>query len=323
PHPHLNFGGSILTGLKETLVVWTGFGFKRRMSEPVTSAALRRTENATTQVRTIGFGSRGSCIVEAILPCKHHPCRLGGNRTSRVRWIPGFLACVSLARVELHIAQLRVSSTRVKQTFPGVLALLGALLLSSCSSTAPQNAGADRSEPRLVKMIVPKGKFGRRKEFRLRPRYITVHSTANRGATALDHGRGMAAGAFRGRSRWNRTGYLTWHFTVDDRRVVQHLPLNIQGEHADHEGPGNRTSIAIEICEFRERRRQAAAIERAARLVASLRRQYGVPIDHVVPHYHWPQRHFGNAHKPCPRILMDRGRPGAKWRAFLKRVQSY
>lgn len=172
-------------------------------------------------------------------------------------------------------------------------------------------------------MIVPAGRYGRRREFPLRAQYVTIHSTSNRNANALQHARGMASGSFRGRSRWNRTGYLTWHFTVDDQVAIQSLPLSIQGEHADHDGPGNRTSIAIEICEFRDRRRQAAAIDRAARLTAWLMHEKGIPLDHVVPHYHWPQHHFHHYQKPCPRILMDRGQPGAKWAAFLRKVNGY
>ena len=133
----------------------------------------------------------------------------------------------------------------------------------------------------------------------------------------------MLNGAFRGRSKWNRTGYVTWHFTVDDRMAIQHLPLNIQGEHADHDGPGNRSSIAIEICEFGDSARQAAAVARTAKLVAWLRRQHGIPLARVVPHYHWPQHHFGSHQKNCPRILMDGGRPGPRWAAFLRQVERY
>jgi len=133
----------------------------------------------------------------------------------------------------------------------------------------------------------------------------------------------MAAGAFRGKSKWNRTGYMTWHFTVDDREAIQSLPLTIQGEHADHNGPGNVTSIGIEICEFRNARQQAAAVDRAARLTAWVMREKGIPLSHVVPHYHWPQRHFRNHQKNCPRILLDGGRPGPRWAAFLRRVGGY
>jgi len=205
-----------------------------------------------------------------------------------------------------------------------VVSLLLAALLGGCTS----DSGSSRQSGapggiNLQQMIVPKGRYGRRIEFPLNARYITIHSTANRGATALQHGRGMASGNFRGRSKWNRTGYLTWHFTVDDRVAIQSLPLNIQGEHADHDGPGNKSSIAIEICEFRNPRQQAAAIDRAARLTAWLMREKGIPLDHVVPHHHWPQRHFKNYQKDCPRILMDGGRPGPKWDAFLRKVRSY
>jgi N-acetylmuramoyl-L-alanine amidase len=175
----------------------------------------------------------------------------------------------------------------------------------------------------LRQMIVPKGRYGRHIEFPLRATYITIHSTDNRGATALQHARGMAAGAFRGRSKWNRTGYMTWHFSVDDVQAIQSLPLNIQGEHADHDGPGNKSSIAIEICEFRDPRRQAAAIERAAQLTAWLTRELNIPVDHVVPHYHWPQWHFHGNQKNCPRILLEHGKPGPRWEAFLRKIKGY
>lgn len=206
-----------------------------------------------------------------------------------------------------------------------VVSLLLGALLGGCSSPDRSSSGQSSAPGgvNLQQMIVPKGRVGRRIEFPLRAQYITVHSTANRGATALQHARGMAAGAFRGKSKWNRTGYLTWHFTVDDKVAIQSLPLNIQGEHADHDGPGNRTSIAIEICEFRNPRQQAAAVDRAARLTAWLMHEKGIPLSHVVPHYHWPQKNYKNYQKDCPRILMDGGRPGPKWDAFLRKVRGY
>ncbi|HEX8297129.1 MAG TPA: N-acetylmuramoyl-L-alanine amidase [Chthoniobacteraceae bacterium] len=201
------------------------------------------------------------------------------------------------------------------------LVVAAAMLLSGCASHSGRNSAP--AGLNVQQMLVPEGRFARRKEFPLRASYITIHSTSNRGATALQHARGLRNGAFRGRSRWNRTGYVSWHFTVDDQQSIQSLPLNIQGEHADHEGPGNRSSIAIEICEFSDRRKQAAAVDRAARLTAWLMREKGIPLARVVPHYHWPQHHFRHYQKPCPRILMDGGRPGAKWAAFLRRVRSY
>jgi N-acetylmuramoyl-L-alanine amidase len=214
----------------------------------------------------------------------------------------------------------------------GFVALIAALAFGGCSTSDQRRRfaysetvrqSAAPSAVNLKQMLVPKGRYGRRKEFGMRPTYITIHSTGNRGAGAYQHARGMASGAFKGRSKWNRTGYLTWHFSVDDRVAIQSLPLNIQGEHADHDGPGNNKSIAIEICEFRSNSQQARAVDRAARLTAWLMREKGIPLSHVVPHYHWPQRHFHNYKKNCPRILFTNGRPGPKWDAFLRQVQRY
>ena len=217
-----------------------------------------------------------------------------------------------------------------------ILATLAVLALGGCSGsrtsrTSYESASESRqlgqSAPpaavNLRQLIVPPGRYGRHIEFPLHATYITIHSTDNTGATALQHARGMAVGAFRARTKWNRTGYMTWHFTVDDVQAIQSLPLNIQGEHADHDGPGNTTSIGIEICEFRDPARQAAAIDRAARLTAWLMHEKGIPLDHVVPHYHWPQWHFHGNQKNCPRILLEHGRPGPRWDAFLQRIHSY
>lgn len=200
------------------------------------------------------------------------------------------------------------------------LALLAVAFVALASTVC---AAAPSSALNLRQMLVPAGQAGRRIEFPMRAKYITIHSTQNPGATAMQHAVGMRNGAFRGRSKWNRTGYLTWHFTVDDVQAIQSLPLNIQGEHADHDGPGNKTSIGIEICEFGSRARQAAAIDRAARLAAHVMREKRIPLSHIVPHYHWPQVHFGNNKKNCPIILLDGGKPGPRWEAFLRKVRSY
>lgn len=183
-------------------------------------------------------------------------------------------------------------------------------------------ATADAPKPLGMREdIIPDGKFGRQIHRKLRPTYITVHSTGSPGGTARTHGRLLREGEIRAKTQWNKRGFNFWHFTVDDVEAVQHLPLDETGEHADHDGPGNATSIGIEICEFSQAGRQKAAIARCASLVAWLRKKYGIPINHVVPHYFWTMHRFNNWHKPCPRILMDGGKPGAKWQAFLKQVE--
>lgn len=176
-------------------------------------------------------------------------------------------------------------------------------------------------EVRLKVDMVPKGTQGRRVVRPMTPRYITIHSTQNYTAGADRHSLALKRGALRAPKRkgGNRIGFLIWHFTVDQGMAIQHMPASEQGEHADFDGPGNRYSIGIEMCEERGSN-VAVTMERTAKLTAVLMKKHGIPLNSVVPHYHWPRRGASQPHKNCPHFLMDNGRPGRKWRAFLGRV---
>lgn len=172
--------------------------------------------------------------------------------------------------------------------------------------------------------MVARGTHGRKVVRPMTPRYITIHSTQNYTADAARHSLALKRGALRSPKRpgGNRIGYLIWHYTTDDRVAIQHMPVNEQGEHADFNGPGNRTSIGIEMCEHRGSNR-AATLERTARLSAILMKRHNIPLRNVVPHYHWPRKGRNPPNKNCPHFLMDNGRPGAKWRAFIARVNHH
>lgn len=93
----------------------------------------------------------------------------------------------------------------------------------------------------IYQECIPVGN-GNRPGYAMTPLYVTVHNTANtsKGADAKSHA------AYVKRS----TTEVSWHFTVDDKEIFQHLPLNENGWHAgDGHGDGNRKSIGIEICE--------------------------------------------------------------------------
>jgi N-acetylmuramoyl-L-alanine amidase len=169
--------------------------------------------------------------------------------------------------------------------------------------------------------MVPRGTHGRKVVRPMAPRYITIHSTQNFIADAERHSLALKRGALRSPKtrNGNRIGYLIWHYTTDDRVAIQHMPTHEQGEHADFNGPGNRMSIGIEMCEHRGSSR-AATVERTAKLTAVLMKRHNIPLRNVVPHYHWPRKGKNPANKNCPHFLMDNGRPGAKWRAFVSRV---
>ncbi|QNP15547.1 N-acetylmuramoyl-L-alanine amidase [Bacillus pumilus] len=126
---------------------------------------------------------------------------------------------------------------------------------------------------------------------RMKPLYITVHNTANtaNGANAASHA------AFVKRSS---TG-VSWHFTVDDSVIYQHLPLNENGWHAgDGRGTGNMKSIGIEICENSDCNFEKA-VENAQWLIRQLMTEQGIPLANVVPHKRW-------SGKECPRKLLNR-----------------
>lgn len=179
-------------------------------------------------------------------------------------------------------------------------------------------------EVRLKVDLVPKGTHGRRVVRPMRPRYITIHSTQNYTAGAERHSLALKRGALRSPKRrgGNRIGYLIWHFTVDEKMAIQHMPTSEQGEHADFGGPGNLYSIGIEMCEERGSSIRST-VERTAKLTAVLMKDKGIPLKNVVPHYHWPRRGKTPANKNCPHFLLDNGKPGRKWRAFQNKVKYY
>ena len=194
-----------------------------------------------------------------------------------------------------------------------------ALAASSSPSGGGTSLSAMLRQVNVKVDMVRRGSYGRRGARPMRPRYITIHSTQNYTAGAERHSLALKRGALR---TGQRPGYLIWHFTVEDRLAIQHMPTTEQGIHADFNGPGNRSSIGVEMCEHRGNNRQATT-ERTAKLAAVLMKKNGIPLRNVVPHYHWPRRGKSPANKNCPHFLMDGGRPGAKWRGFLSRVNYY
>ena len=158
---------------------------------------------------------------------------------------------------------------------------------------------------RIIQDFIPQGRRNR-PGYAMVPSYLTTHSTANtqNGADAKAHSNYV-----------KNTPNLeaSWHFTVDDGVIYQHLPLNENGWHAGDgaNGTGNRQSIGIEICENRDGD-QAVAIRNAAWLTAKLMQEHGIPIGNVVQHNRWNG-------KNCPGIL----RSGNGWNNFLDQIRGF
>ena len=139
--------------------------------------------------------------------------------------------------------------------------------------------------------------------------YITVHDTDNVaiGADALAHAKYLKSDAA-------VKAQVSWHYTVDDKRAVQHIPDNEDAWHAgDGAGTGNRKSIGVEICTNADGNRTKAC-DNAAKLVADLCKKHDIPIERVVQHNHWNG-------KTCPRMLRA-GNPYS-WDAFIEKVRNH
>ncbi len=170
------------------------------------------------------------------------------------------------------------------------------------------------SQVNVKRDLLPYGARGRSRKS-MNPQYITIHSTQNwsEGADANRHSLALKRGAL---------GRLSWHYTTDEYRAVQHLPTTEQGNHADYDGPGNRYSIGIEMCEHPGNSR-SATLERTAKLAAWLCVKHNLSVSKVVPHYKWPRHGKKPPNKNCPHFLLENGRPGAKWQGFLRAVGVY
>ncbi|MED3000662.1 N-acetylmuramoyl-L-alanine amidase [Bacillus velezensis] len=143
---------------------------------------------------------------------------------------------------------------------------------------------------KITKDFIPVG-HNNRPGYAMDPAYITVHNTANtaKGASAAMHAR----------YEKNPETPTSWHFTVDDKEIYQHLPLNENGWHAgDGNGTGNRKSIGIEICENSDGDFEKA-VTNAQWLIKKLMKEQGISLANVVPHQHWSGKY-------CPRKLLDR-----------------
>jgi len=143
--------------------------------------------------------------------------------------------------------------------------------------------------------------YNRRPGLPMAPQFITIHSTGNPRSTAHNERAWLV----------NPQNKITasWHIVVDEKEAIEAIPLNEVAWHAgDGNGPGNRSSIGIEICESGDR---AKTIENAVKLVARMLKERGWGIDRL-------RRHFDWSGKICPRIMAADGWAG--WERFKQDV---
>lgn len=163
--------------------------------------------------------------------------------------------------------------------------------------------------------IIPKGNPKVRPGYAMRATSITVHTTGNKA---------KSAGADNHRRYLHRMStdpfspYVGYHFVVDDKEIIQLLPISIDGavgESGWHAGDGsgsksgNRTSIGIEICENVDGDFDKAE-DNAKKLIRYLMERCEIPHKNVFPHKHW-------SGKDCPKPILNRK---GGWDAFHESI---
>ncbi len=155
----------------------------------------------------------------------------------------------------------------------------------------------------IVKNLVSESKYSVKCPYSMTPEFIVVHNTAN-DATAQNEIKYMIS----------NDDQVSFHFAVDDKEVVQGLPLdrNAWACGDGTNGSGNRKGIQIEICYSKSGgARFENAEKNAAKFIAQLLKERGWGADKVKKH-----QDFSN--KYCPHRTLDKG-----WASFVNMVKDY
>ncbi len=159
----------------------------------------------------------------------------------------------------------------------------------------------------IKQKFIPAGTKAR-SGYALKPDFVTIHNTSNKkkGANAASHATYM--------SNSGKNTYVSYHYVVDDKEIYQLLPDNEVAWHAgdSENGPGNRKSLAIEICENSDGD-LLKATNNAVELTAYLMKKHNIPLANVVQHNKW-------SGKNCPNRIRA-GQP-YNWQTFINKVQA-
>ena len=155
----------------------------------------------------------------------------------------------------------------------------------------------------VIKNLVSQSKYSIKCPYVMTPEFVVVHNTAN-DASAQNEVKYMIS----------NNNQVSFHFAVDDKEIVQGLPLDRNawacGDGAN--GKGNRKGIQIEICYSKSGGvRFENAEKNAAKFIAQLLKERGWGIDKVKKH-----QDFSN--KYCPHRTLDKG-----WASFVNMIKDY
>lgn len=155
---------------------------------------------------------------------------------------------------------------------------------------------------KITKMLVKESKYSIKCPYKMDAETVTMHETEN-DASAMSEISYMIG----------NNNYVSYHVAVDDTRAVQGIPYNRNAYHAGDgkNGPGNRKSIAIEICYSKTGgERYEKSKKNAAKMAALLLKDRGWGVSKLRRHKDW-------SGKNCPRRIIATG-----WSKFKNMVQT-
>ena len=161
----------------------------------------------------------------------------------------------------------------------------------------------------VVADYIPEGRYNR-PGGNYKVKYIVIHNTGNFS---------LSADAKAHRDYVKEDGCkVSWHYTVDDKRIYKHLPEEERAWHAGdgRDGKGNTYGIGIEMCVNHETLGTTnpseyfyKTMDNTAQLVAELLYKYNLSIKAVKQHWHF-------SGKNCPQVI----RENDLWEPFLENI---
>lgn len=154
----------------------------------------------------------------------------------------------------------------------------------------------------VIQNLLPASKYKLKSPYTMKAETITVHNTANDADADAEVAYMIS-----------NDKAVSFHFAVDDVKVVQGIPENRNAFHAadGRLGKGNRKSLSVEICYSKSGGERFLAAERnAAAFIAAELNERSWGIDRVKRHKDW-------ANTNCPHRTCALG-----WDRFLDMVQA-
>lgn len=190
-----------------------------------------------------------------------------------------------------------------------IVLTVGLIVKNSIDRNKPTEDRASVSEVSGIPIhedILPEGSEGR-PGIKRKIKYIVIHETANHseGADAKAHAEYLKSG---------NSGTTSWHYTVDDHEIYQHIPDSEVAWHAGdklEEGGGNLNGLSLELC-VNDDGSFNRTFDNAARFTAYLLKEYELSVDDIKQHHDF-------SGKNCPMTIREKGR----WQEFLNLVRQY